>query len=160
MVDLLPELLSVYDTGTAKPHVKFFEGKDAYQTVAEDALTIQEEPKELLTFINTDTFYSIMDDEYEYEYFIPERIRRKTFAKGLVKETKQSKEQVKNNKQLFRETKFLPTNFDLDLTAYIYENKVALFTSEKELSVLLIESKETYTFFKSLFYTIWNSSIE
>jgi len=154
--DYLPELLSVFDTSGFKPKVKFYEGKQGYKTVAEDALNITSEPKELLVFINTDAFYEVIDLDYDNNHFIPERIKRNILGKGLIKRTPQAIELTKQNKKSFRETKFIPEDIVLSITAYIYQNKVAIFTSKKELSVLLIESQEIYEFFRSLFYNIWN----
>ncbi len=63
-----------------------------------------------------------------------------------------------NHAELLREVKYLPENHLYNSSKLIYGNKVAIFSSKKELVTVIIESPDIVAGEIKLFETIWDAS--
>ena len=148
----LPELMSIYNLMPQKPRVRFYEGKQGYFNVCQETLDSGE--KEVLQMGNLDSLYTIITKEWDYDYYIPERVKRGIYSRVILFP---SEEVVmpKINQKYNREIRFLPEEHQYAGYQFIYGNKVALISSEKELISLVVESKPLTDMMRANFEWLW-----
>ena len=101
-------------------------------------------------------FYDIITYEYDNEYYIPTRVKKRNKLKGLYFEKEVSEKfPKKRDAQELRQTKFLPEEFYQPTFTLIYRNTVVIFTSKKELIAVKIESEDIVKSEKAKFDLLW-----
>lgn len=153
--EIIPQLKALTKKEAHRPQVKYFEGKEGYFTVAED--TLQKHATEILWLGNPEEIYKIIGKKWDDEYYVPKRIERKIRMRALLLEDNWSRELKNTDEQFLRQARFLPKDFPFHSTELIYQNKVAYFSSQKELICVLIESQDLAEMEKAKFEMLWKS---
>ena len=100
--------------------------------------------------------YKLISEDYDTKHYIPSRLKKNIKFKMLVfKNETTLAMQGRDGKEL-RQTKFLPDNFSFGATQFIYQNKVAYITPEKELVGVIIESEEIARMERQKFAMLWS----
>lgn len=132
---IVPELLAINNKSNKKPRVTFYEG-EAVREVYKDMLR---EKKEIVAYEDLSNLQKGIPTAI-FEWFPKERAHRDILIKTISRESDFSREFVKKNRGLLRETKF--TNgpeFKTDIN--IYGDKVALIDLQSEpVFAVLIEN--------------------
>jgi sugar-specific transcriptional regulator TrmB len=157
IANILPELKALSKKEASRPQVKYFEGKEGYYTICEDSL--EKHGSEILWLGDPGEIYRIIGEKYDNEHYIPTRLKRKIkfrsliFQKGLPESYKYG-----YDAELLRHTEFLPGDFPFSSSQLIYQNKVAYFSSTKELICVLIESEDLAKMERAKFEMLWKKS--
>jgi len=153
----LPELKTIYNaSGTEKPKIRFFEGKEGYLSVYQAIL--KEKPKELLVIASYKDWLKHIDLDFE-EKWTKQRIKQKIFLRWLDFKTKETIEKAKEGKAGFREIRFLPDKFTFTSCTFIYSNKIILMSGKsQDFMAVVIENSEFYNTFRQYFEFLWLST--
>lgn len=153
----LPQLRALAKQKAWKPQVSYFEGKQGYFTICEGTLRVHN--SEILWFGDPKEIYDVIGEKYDNEYYIPTRIKRKIHLRGLLIKNQWSiKLCDENNPILLRQIRFLPADFPFHATQFIYQNKIALISSTKELISVVIESRDLAEMERSKFELLWKDA--
>jgi len=151
---VMPQLTALEKKESYEPNIKFYKGKEGYITILNDSL--EGYSHEVLYLGSAEELNKIISERYVTDKYIPTRLKKKIFFKELVFADKFSQELKRKDMKELRETKFLPQDHNFDANMMIYSDKVAYFSSRKELISILIESKDIYQIEKRKFELIWN----
>ncbi len=151
---IIPQLNALSKKEEYKPQVRYHEGKEAYFAIAED--TLQAHNSEVLWFGRAGDVYKVIGDKYDPEYYIPTRIKRKIRFRALLFKDKWTKGlKAKDSFVNLRQTKFLPDDFDFNASEFIYQDKIGLISSTKELMGVIIQSQDLAAMEKAKFEMLW-----
>jgi sugar-specific transcriptional regulator TrmB len=155
---LIPQLLSISNTITFKPKIRFYEGTEGIKTIFEDLLESGE--KEILGYTNIKELGNLMSDYFKN--FCKQKIQKKMKTRYLSPTTGEGVDLI---------DQYYPKNYDKDLVEVllvnkeefffeneisIYGNKVAVFSlNPDEPMAMLIESPTFAKSMKSIFNLAW-----
>lgn len=149
---VMPELMAFNNLIDKKPKIRYFEGKESYKEVFEDILKYSDS-ETLITF--NERFWNY--DEYFVDYFIPQRKKKKIWARALFHDNPVFRELKQRENDLFMKCKLVSgDNFRVAIEMIIYGvNKVGFVSYEEEMAII-VESQKIYDTQKGFFETIWN----
>lgn len=149
----LPELLAVANDLEKKPKISFFEGLEGIKQLYKDSLTAH---TNLLTFTNAHDLYALLG-EYEKKY-LAERVQRKIPVLAVCPDNEDSRAAKKQGPSVIRQVRLVPQEkYALNNEIMIYDNKLAIYSSEDEIG-LLIENKELVETFKNIWHMAWDNA--
>jgi sugar-specific transcriptional regulator TrmB len=157
-----PQMLEEFQTiltrnvSGVSPFFKYYEGEKGFKEVCQRSL--DHAKKEILFISNLDEWYKVYTVEYDNAHYIPIRLKNKIPLKMLVFKTKLTQEMKKEDKELLREIKFLPSDVKFNSTIIIYENEVSMMISSKPYTAIVINNKEYFKTFKGIFSMFWGIS--
>ncbi len=155
LMDLMPELLSMYGGASVRPRIRFFEGQEGIINVLYDTLTCRSGTLRamlsMLELLET-------PGRRAMEEYIKKRI-----ATGLRLQVIRSRgEEVDNiwptSSDDARELRYAEHDEPFAMTLYIYDAKVAMVSSRRENFGMIIESEEFSNLQTTLFSALWASS--
>ena len=120
--NLVPELLSISNTITFKPKIRFYEGKEGIKAVFEDALASKE--KEILGYTNLKGLDEVLPPGYFKDY-CKRKIQKKIKTRYLAPATGEGAGIIE---------KYYPKNYDPELVEVLLVNKKE-FYFENEISI-------------------------
>lgn len=154
---LIPQLLSISNTLTFKPKIRFYEGIEGIKTILEDSLTSKEE---ILGYTNFKALAELLPDYFMK--FCGKKIENKIKTRYLAPAGTEGVDLIdkfypKNyNKELLEMLLVNKDEFFFENEITIYENKVAIISlNPNELTALLIESATLAKSMKSIFNLAW-----
>lgn len=150
---MLPELLSITNTIDKKPKIKFFEGVGGLKDVYLD--TLEYHDQELLAWIS-EKYIESFDEEFLYEYYVPERVKRKIWVRALAPNDPRISRFKKEDEKSLRRTRLIPADkfpFSVEINLY-GKNKIGIVSFEEKIG-LIIESEKIYSTLKSIFEINW-----
>ncbi|MFH1073143.1 MAG: helix-turn-helix domain-containing protein [Nanoarchaeota archaeon] len=148
---ILPALKELYKTSTEKPAVEFYEGKEGLKTILDDVLRTNEE---ILVYGSTKEQERLL--AFSFPNFIKRRIAAKITTKVITEKSRLTESMRKVEKKELRESRFLDKQFPT--VTYIYGDKVAILTLEKEIIGIIIENKTIADTQKIIFNFLWSIS--
>jgi len=151
----MPQFESLKNQSKKSPQVSYYKGKEGYLSILADTLTYSS--KEVLYFGSAQKLNDIVTEKYIEQIYIPIRIKKQIFFKQLVLDDVFSKKLSLTDRKELRSTKFLSGEYNFSANMVIYGNKVAYFTSKKELICVLIESEEISEIERNKFDMLWNN---
>jgi sugar-specific transcriptional regulator TrmB len=154
---ILPALLGMFTSTSSKPHMKFYEGINGKKKVFEDILNLHDEI--IYTFSPIHEVITTFGKTYSRHFLekrVAHRITRYALRPAHANIKTSDWELYASDKKLLREIRFLPANIQIDTLIQIYENKVAVISSEKENYAFIIQSQELSQLMKQIFLLLWN----
>lgn len=148
----LPQFRAIYGISKTKPTVKFYQGKEQMNLVMEEIL---KEARELLTFASSDDFFTVLADYCPK--FIERRVKNKIPIKAITIDSEKARERKLVGPQILMEVRIIPKAYQHHGLTFIWANKMAMFSFEKDLSVLVVENEELTNTQKSMFNYIWDT---
>lgn len=150
--EMLPELKSIYNLVPKKPRVRFYEGVEGIKSIFDDVLKTGKnyyhiDPSE-------QALMKIVGKDY-LDNLVKRRVEKNIFCKVIWGKELWTEEQAKRSKEVLRESKWLPREYRLPTREYIYGNKVALMSLEKEPMGLIIEDKNIADLQRLFFEALW-----
>ena len=149
------ELLTLYRMQGMKPKIEVFEGLEGIKRIYIDTLEIG---KEVLVYNRMYRFDKELLN-WNKDYFIPQRIKKKIKVRAIVTAEKVGFEHMPSEK--FRETRFVPyEKFPLRIENLIYGDKICFLTVEAggPLVAILVESKQIAQAQRALFELAWEGA--
>ncbi|AWY99731.1 sugar-specific transcriptional regulator TrmB [Rhodobiaceae bacterium] len=153
--DLLPELRSIYAGGQSGPRFRLYEGVEGIRTVLNSVLMAQADTlcgilsmRELLQFPGRE----------ELARFVAKRVEvEKTLR--VIRAASEEVDTIWNtSEEELRQVRFTPTASPLLMTTFVYDDQVAIISSERENYGLIIESAGYANVQKTLFESLWVAS--
>lgn len=157
IASVVPELEAITKKESHKPQVSYFEGKEGYYTVVEDALRTSNTT--IYHMGSLQDIWNVIGKEYDLQHFVPSRVKKRIHIRCLYfpQEIQAELEQLHDGAEL-REIRYLPQENFYPNSSLIYGNKVATFTSEKEFITVLVESAEIAKAERQKFLMLWESA--
>lgn len=151
---ILPELNLLKATAINRPKTQLFEGREGVIAIHEDIIKTG---KDTLVLGSSSEIIRVMGSAFNR--YVQERIKNNIKAKVLIEVDPKNRTRIigKSKKEL-RTVKEINIINGLNTTTYIYGNKVAILTYEKEVFGVIIESEAIATTQKILFEQLWNTA--
>ena len=153
---LMPELQALrYETGV-QPTVRFFRGVEGISHIVDDIIETKQHIRSLTS--REDALLLLSD---EYRYFIEQRYTRHLRVHFLTKRSPETLEHKKDDARELRHTRFLPADFEIKNANYIYGDKIAIISLNKNLPMgIIIADADIAKTQSELFDYIWKQSSE
>ncbi len=155
IVSVMPELLSLYKTQGARPSVRVYEGLEGVKTVFEDTLTTS--TKKLYGILSMADLYDVPGKDYMKDY-VNRRVAAGIVLNVVRSEEKEAEETWSTSTTEHRELRYAPRSFIFPMTVYLYDNKVAIVSTQKETFGMIMESQDFYATLKNFFDIMWQVS--
>jgi len=156
--EALPQFEAIDKKAKNSPQVYYYHGENGYLSILAD--TLNSGSKEIFYLGSAQKLNEVVSEKYIEQIYIPARAKKQIYFKQIVLDDIFSRKlKLKDEKEL-RFTKFLQKDCKISANIVIYGNKVAYFTSEKELMCVLIESNEIAEMEKIKFNMLWEQLIE
>lgn len=155
---LMPELQGLMGSGSEKPILKVYTGKNGIHNIYEDML---DDGFDLYYITSTKELVAATGKEFIDEW-ISRRIKKgiKTFRISVWEEEIHNTDLYNASKENLREIRYAPKGFTMPYTIYIYGKKVAFISTKNELFGFIVESSDLSTSMKALFDVVWGVSSE
>jgi sugar-specific transcriptional regulator TrmB len=150
---ILPQLKSISEK-TDGPRIYYYEGKEGYFTAVEDSLKMTNETVRHMGSLAE--IHRVIGRDYDLNYYVPSRVKRHIMIHGLYFQSEISGDIQKRNAIELREIRYLPEKYNYKTSILIYGDKVAIFSSKKELVTVIIESKDIAETERKKFDLIWD----
>lgn len=151
---LVPSLQELHPTQKDSPKVMFYEGEHGFIEVCQRSLDKAE--NEILFLGSAEDFHNVATKEYNKDYYVPERIKRKIKIKMMLFKSTEAVELKATDRENMRETRLLPNDFFFRSTIFVYGNEFSMITSKVPFLGVVIQSKELSTCMSGIFNTLWN----
>jgi hypothetical protein len=152
--EILPRLLAMSGHGGARPIIRFYEGEAGLKTILDEVIDERR---------NFDAITSIEDAlltlEGDFEDFMVARQKHFLHVRLLTDKSKESEALHKRDAQEFRETRFVPEEYNFKTANWVFGNKVALLSMQKEHPVgIVIEDEAIADTFRMYFDLLWKNA--
>lgn len=153
---IMSQMASDFNLAVGKPGIKFYEGLDGIKKVLEDTLT--DNPQKYLEVFSDAAGYATYLLDWNTNHYAPKRKKMGIFEKVIVPNHPQALKWLKGYKAneitdfLYVDYKTYPFHTEINL----YNNKVSFVTfSEKTHIGVIVENREIYQTFRSVFNFFW-----
>lgn len=151
MIDeLMPQLHAIYNQQGNKPVVRFFEGKDGLRTMVQEQMS--SDPEVIRGLFSLDDLRRVYSQE-EINQAYQDRVGKKTRTKSLF--TLKSGEDRVHPSPLDERMMIPADNFPVNCDIAFFDNKVRIASLKDKLNGVIIEDKNIYETFVSLFELAW-----
>ncbi|KKP38973.1 MAG: transcriptional regulator TrmB [Candidatus Peregrinibacteria bacterium GW2011_GWF2_33_10] len=152
--NLLPEFESLINKNQILPKVKFFEGLDGIIEIYEDTL---KNNKSKLAYSSIPNVQNEKLKKYIQEDYLSKRKKLKINVRAIFQDTPESREFIKNDKFLLRESRLVPVSqFQFRSEINIYKNKIAMMSLDaNSMHGVIIESEPIAETQKAIFEVAW-----
>ena len=106
-------------------------------------------------------YKEFFDEKFFFDYFIPERKRKKIWLRTIYPEDASMRELAVSNTEQLRQSRFVAAEkFELESEICLYEkNKIGIISYRDKFGVI-ISSQSTFNTLKSIFEVMWDSAKE
>jgi len=151
---IIPNINAIIGSASYKPKISYYEGREGFFTAIEECFR---KPNVTLRHIGSlKETHKVVGEDYDFNYFIPKRIKNNIFMKALYFPDVTQKITVRNDAAELREMRFLPMKYNNNTSTLIMEDRVIISGGSKELIVVVIESKEIAFSEQQNFDLIWD----
>lgn len=149
---VMPELLCLHNRSVTKPKVRFYQGVEGIKTVLNDTIACRS--KNLRSILSIRDLYQVpgrvwMDD------LVRRRIEARVFLRVIRSPINDLDDLWPDSSDDLRELRFAPSAFAFTMTTYIFDEKVAVISSQRENFAMTIESEEFTNLQGNLFEALW-----
>jgi sugar-specific transcriptional regulator TrmB len=152
---LVPELRSLYNGPKFKPRVRLYEGSEGIRRAYWETLECRS--KVLHGILSMHELLEVPGPDWMQEY-IDARVERGIQLKVVRSFERDIKSIWPNSSKDERELRYAPAHIKLNMTMYIYDEKVLYISSKQENYALVIESGELSSMNNALFEGLWTIS--
>ena len=150
--DILPILQSINVKEDFKPQIRTYFGEKGFKQVWDEIFSY--EGKNFLSIARIETFLTFSGQEFLNE--IISRKKKLGFASRAINEDSLPAQKMKSvDASANRETRLAPKEFMFPSTEIIFGDKIAMFSTQKENIILLIESKDFAETHRAYFEMMW-----
>lgn len=157
--DLLPDLLALYAEKAQQPFVQLFTGPLAAREVYEDILRVTK--KEYHYFAARHSTYRNIDATASKKW-VERRVKKGIESYSLrVRDEEMRHDPIFDEEATYlRHIRYLPGYVDLRSTVYIYENNIAVISSQGEGMASITYSPDLAYTLRQLFQFLWSVSMK
>ena len=153
LIESLPYLKSIYNISEKKPKVRFYDGKSGVETVYDKIMSGNEE---IIWFGSI--AYINKNIPRQTDKFIKLALETDIPSREIITETKEDFAYAKKISSPKNQVRVLPNDLNFYIDCSLFQNKVAIFSLDKDLFVVVIESEQIYKSFKSIFELAWRAA--
>lgn len=160
VTSILPDLRSLFDISRGRPDVSFFEGAEGLKTVLSDILN---DAKEVLIFGEGESFVNAIPGWNEA--YVKKRAGKNIKVKMILRATPYSVKSIKKIREVDNQlnkllnVRMLPESYRIDYSGFdVYDNKVVLYSFEKNNYAVVVESTVIARLMKTVFEILWNEA--
>lgn len=157
---ILPNLKSLFEISRGRPDVSFFEGAEGFKTVLGNIL---HEAKEICILGDGENFINTMPGWTEA--YVSKRAGKNIKVKIILKGSPQGiaaiKKLLKSSERINQllKVRVLPEVYKINYSGFdIYNNKVVLYSFEKQNHAVVIESSVINQMMRTVFDVLWESA--
>jgi sugar-specific transcriptional regulator TrmB len=156
--NLLPSLQALYNKGPRKPRIHYYEGAKGVRFVNDDLLTVIS--REYFYFGSVAEMVDVMGKDY-LENYVERRIKKQIWANAIrMREKEIDDDFMKGDARNLRRVRFFPKPIMEDIASlYIYDNKTAVMSAQKECYGMIIESRELALLLKAVWQCAWSIAL-
>jgi sugar-specific transcriptional regulator TrmB len=153
---VMPNLLASFAFIDKKPEVKYFEGEEGIKKIYEDVLKMPN--SEMLAWYSNE-YKEFFDEKFFFDYFIPERKRKRIWLRSIYPEDAAMRALASNNEEQLRQSRFVNNEkFKLESEICLYaNNKIGIIAYKDQLGVI-ISSQTIFNTLKSIFEVMWDGA--
>lgn len=151
--NLIPELLMLEGSNTAKPSIKIYEGIEGIKQLFEETLEL---PKgaETLAYTSAKDIHNYLSDEYVEEY-LKRRTRKGITQRAIAEDSPEARVHQSHDGGELRETRIVPAGkFPFNNEVKLFGNKMMI-ASYADLMGVIIESKGIVETQRAIFELAW-----
>jgi sugar-specific transcriptional regulator TrmB len=153
MLEMLPELSSMYNAHATKPKISFYEGEEAIKSAFDETLELPE-GSEVLSYTNSEELTADYMQEFVLDY-MEQRTRKKISNRAIAEDSPFVRKVQKEDKAQLRNMILVdPKKYPCADRINIYGNKVSIISFKNKL-VVTVESESVAKTFNSLFELAW-----
>jgi len=154
--NLLPDLSLLTSKGSAKPKIRFYEGKEGLLKAYYEILDLPV-GSEVLGFATFEGIYKLFP-KIAVDSYIKKRVAKKIKEKLIIPSDEFGENHSADNKKEMRETIMIPkSKFSISSEINIYQNKVAITSLGDEKVAVIIESQQMADIQRAIFNLLWSS---
>lgn len=156
--DILPELKSLSNIGFVKPKITFYEGREELREIWHDTLRTTSKISYWISPIQS--INATVGEEFLNKY-VEERTKKGIWVKSIhITSQKASYKYIEPqfHEKTLRKMRFTPLEIDISNTIAIWDDKVAIMSSQKEGFGFIVESKDYAKSMKVFHDLLWNIS--
>src|SRR3989339_761670 len=131
----------------------YFRGKEGFKNFWKDLLSSQ--TKEWLIMTSGKEFLSFVSENYIKNHIIKEKRKRNIKSRQIITNSTYAREIVKKDIFENRESRIIDHKYKLPVIEMIYENSVAIISSNFDDLIMVIKNKNVAETHKSYFEIIW-----
>jgi len=150
MENAMPQLRAMYGKTKFRPTVRFYQGKEQMKMILEEMLS---EAKEIMAFSSADDLFSTLD---YFPEILKKRIKLKIPNRVILRDTQKGRERKKLGSKELRQVRLVPSTYDYHGMIMVWENKIAMYSFQKDMEALVIESEVLASTQKAMFEVIWD----
>jgi len=155
---ILPDLKNLFDISRGRPGVSFFQGAEGLKTALSDILN---EAKEVCILGEGESFVNAIPGWIDA--YIKKRAGKKIKIKMILRATPYSLKTIPKMNDLAPsgtlQVRVLPEGYRLEASGFdIYNNKVVLYSFEKDNHAVVVESAVIAKMMKTVFEILWNEA--
>ncbi len=150
----LPELQALQEKAEG-PKITFSQGEEGYKVATEESLRY---PGSTICHIGSIAeIQRVVSPAYDVDHYLPQRIKNGIRLKALYFKSDFTPSMLQHEDQReLREIRFLPEEYKHNTSLLIYSNKVAFFSTTKELATVIIESAALSESERKKFDLLWS----
>jgi sugar-specific transcriptional regulator TrmB len=155
---LMPEFRALINQSQTVPKVRYFEGIEGIKQIYEDTLDLTNYRKHKLEKLVFSCAPDMTGELKKYfEGYLKRRAASKISARAIFPDTKESKQNIKEDKRLLRVSRLVPHDkFPFTCEMSIYGNKMSYMSlQQNSYHGVIIESEEIMSSQKSMFELAW-----
>lgn len=154
--NLIPDLSLLTAGCSAKPKIKFYEGKEGLLKAYYEILDLPV-GSEVLGFATFEGIYNLFPKS-AVDSYIKKRVAKRIKEKLIIPSDEFAQNHSADNKNEMRETIMIPKNkFSISSEINIYQNKVAITSLGEEKVAVIIESQQMADTQRAIFNLLWSS---
>jgi len=158
----LPDLESLYNIRPQKPKIQVFEGKSGIEVIYREVVDSLKKYKEVLSYGTLAHFNSAYQNAMVYwlneaknkNYKIREILTQDGSEIEYIKAIKKNKNHNHQLRLMPKDLKFINND------NIIYGNKLAIFSVQKDLFVILVESEDIINSYRNFFEMAWKQAVK
>lgn len=149
---LMPELESLHAGAHSKPKIRFFQGAEGVKTVLNETNACRSGL--LRGILSMRDLYQVPGRAW-MDAFVERRIAANVSLRAIRSPINDISSDWPSSSQDLRELRYAPRDFLITMTMYVYDEKVAIISTQKENFAVTIESAEFAELQRNLFEALW-----
>ena len=145
----LPELNRLTGAARRRPSVRFYEGKDGVTRVLQEMLG---EAEELRCFSSADDLFRVIEN---FPNFVEERRKKKIPIRVILRDSPLARERQRLGPEQLREVRLASPEPSFHGVTYLWKNTTALFSLEKDIVAVVIDSPAIAEMQQAFFEHLW-----
>jgi sugar-specific transcriptional regulator TrmB len=152
--EVLPIIKSIHPDNDFKPQIRIYYGAKGFKQVWEEIFLAKD--KQWLSIAKLETFIEFGGEDF-FEEILTKKIKLKFKSKAIHENSPLAQKFFANEARHNRETKLTPKEFAFPSTEIIWDNKIAMFSTEQENIILVIESHDFSQTHRTYFEMLWQT---